>query len=1732
MPLQPIAEEDLGRGIDQFHPEHRIPPGFIENARNFDPTAEGTLRKRVGYQLFGGYVPIRVASVSRTANIMSIVLSVPGFSLATLRSTQLVIAGRTATGTGGPFGGSAIVSLSFSSFTTDGNRTLLVGSVGGNFASAPFEGSLWGISPALLDATSDPDVDENTAFDVDHLDYFRNSTTQHPVCAFLGGFYAATSGEDASRLRPSGLSSRLTVGITTVSSEAIISVDTGLDTLTVGGATALVTGNAIRFTTSGTLPSPLLTGTDYFAIKTAVDTIRVATTYANAIAGIFVNLTTVGAGARTILASVVIAPLFVATGEPSPRTRGRIASTDALSGWVHGSSIVYNPSTGYVEFGLSLPAMDWRTVSDTTETLLSNLVTAGQDFINIRDASYSSLNGRHRIAAIAAGVNALTVSVQISGIEDVDAATLPDVASAGFYAGIFSDRLQYANGSIPLRGARLTNGGIPDTENLSILSLARSTFHMYVGDVADVVILPRSSSGGNPPVDQTITAHTLPMLQADTAYAWVRGDGLWFSGLPATQRVRVANTSSDVAATSVSVTADGSSAQVSGMSTTGLSVGDWVFLSEVSGSFTAHDGEHQISEIVDGTTFAFDTEETESGGTYDLLGRILGLSEPVELSSTYDGTYAAPERWVPIEAVPRANTAVPNQTFEVYYTRYNPTTGANNIKFRSTMVSESMYLTDYENIVYKYDGQYLSSAGLPRWQPLLGLGPMANRFNRVLNADRARDVNEAAPVTDGVFHLTTPGDAADFNSQDRVTYSARTTTGVLEQDFSVLSVDTAANEAAGTAAKVRMAPPVMQTSVHTPASDLLIRSLTRRYYYTLYRRDTNYRVQVSQPASIEDAVVRFGGAPAGTGSTAGIPGARIDALLAKPPLYRMFDYRQVELQSSISIGRDGTPVFAVGAILPLDYSSTTQSALATIQDSATVESLALRGRDNTAKTVLDQLFFTELGKPPALAPVLDRPPRGKALSTAANRLLIGNLRSPARATIAGFVPDDRPIDPVNILNRIKVRKDSTTYTFFTFQAGDGTYTRSNCVVAGTDASNGLYVRLSSAAPVAVIAGMWVQLAGYTQSYQLSQYSMDILGWYQVIDPAPVGYAANTIKVRAPVRAPIQVSVTSLAANEFTSATAHQLNIGDPVILRNALGVTGSLPSQTGPAVMSGQYYAIPVSSTIFRLATTYANAVAGTAVDVIAIEAAPTFAHFVEALPGGTGLHLGFPDTSTTTTIPVMIWNLNSIVLPESVVGDSRLRMLDNKEVTKHAVISVMMKDLGRAINAVAAGLSVAGTAPFVYCTALGNDAAVPNSIELEALDPADDFDVAVDFPSNSLPEWYINNVRATDNSFVAAPQAVFPSRIARSYPNFPEVFGNPFLLDARLSDSAIDVGDDDGDEVVTIIPRFGESFSNAANTQGAVLVFKTRAVYLVDVNTKQVAQLETNGQGCTFPRSVIRTKNGILFANEAGLWKINESNQCTFLGQILKRYWEQGVNRDANAVSDIICGHHDARRNHAMVSVPVIGETATDDVVSYDHTRENADDRGAWAIYNNFHATGWCNAGSDTLFGTNDGSVFALRRANDETDYQDDADPVGGYDIDDAARGAYAILAEKGFSMAGFRKRVTYVQVGFRSDNGSSVDVTDPIEVSSSVDHRHTFDSLDSFKLVDPAAGTGDNLSGTNRGNITTLQFSLPIPKAEYVQLRFFDDTTRRPVEITDVTYLVDVLQTGGVPSAGATRE
>ena len=80
--------------------------------------------------------------------------------------------------------------------------------------------------------------------------------------------------------------------------------DAGTDTCTWSSSanypSNILTGTRVRLTTTTTLPGGLATATDYYVIRVTDTTFKLATSYANAVAGTAINITDAGTGTHTV----------------------------------------------------------------------------------------------------------------------------------------------------------------------------------------------------------------------------------------------------------------------------------------------------------------------------------------------------------------------------------------------------------------------------------------------------------------------------------------------------------------------------------------------------------------------------------------------------------------------------------------------------------------------------------------------------------------------------------------------------------------------------------------------------------------------------------------------------------------------------------------------------------------------------------------------------------------------------------------------------------------------------------------------------------------------------------------------------------------------------------------------------------------------------------------------------------------------------------------------------------------------------------------------------------------------------------------------------------------------------------------------------------------------------------------------------------------------------------------
>jgi hypothetical protein len=370
----------------------------------------------------------------------------------------------------------------------------------------------------------------------------------------------------------------------------------------------------------------------------------------------------------------------------------------------------------------------------------------------------------------------------------------------------------------------------------------------------------------------------------------------------------------------------------------------------------------------------------------------------------------------------------------------------------------------------------------------------------------------------------------------------------------------------------------------------------------------------------------------------------------------------------------------------------------------------------------------------------------------------------------------------------------------------------------------------------------------------------------------------------------------------------------------------------------------------------------------------------------------------------------------------------------------------------------------------------------------------------------FVKGLKQAASAEVDATEEVFQSRILVSYRSNPELFDNPFGEESN-SDSVIDINSADGQEITGIIPFFGEAVFGSGQVEALLVVFKTNSIYLVDITSGNISKIQSRGLGCAAPDSIAATRDGIMFVNDSGIYRLNRNQSISYVGRAVERIFQDDINQDQLA---LLRGHHYGVGRQYKLSVPIgSSQTRNNQVLVYDHQREQAQsavEEGAWSRFTNHPATGWANLASDAFFSTTNGQIFRIRNAGDSTDYRDDAAAVDQMII---------LLKANAFGTPGSRKVVSNIVSHFQLRN-SSITGT---ELLVSPDLDGVFASAGTFTLT----------KGSNN-KVETVKSSLPRRRLTYIQLKYTNATKDEDVVLTGVDYQAALLNVKGIPESGET--
>ena len=624
----------------------------------------------------------------------------------------------------------------------------------------------------------------------------------------------------------------------------------------------------------------------------------------------------------------------------------------------------------------------------------------------------------------------------------------------------------------------------------------------------------------------------------------------------------------------------------------------------------------------------------------------------------------------------------------------------------------------------------------------------------------------------------------------------------------------------------------------------------------------------------------------------------------------------------------------------------------------------------------------------------------------------------------------------------------------------------------------------------------------------------------------------------------QLSLTTTVKNQATTATTLNLNGGTTFPTQGVITVSGNQYSYTGitiagtDATLTGISPAISVASGVtvsingFSVtdsyqgtALTFSAAGSGTQnvlwdgseLDyagwwkVDSVDLVPTVNYLrltvKSATSSQTGIPKQFPDRILFAT------DKNDV--PVLVDVDGNMGMFNGNGPVPYLNIT---RRLGMAINA---SMRVAETATNKAWLVARSESDVGGQLIVRQPRVEDTIPGLKVENNGSGYSTYVNGSLAPA-TIVPASVTRYPSRLAVSYDNYPEIFDSLWVVDTDSSDSVIDVNSADGQEITGVIPFFGESAFGASQKAGVLVVFKQNSIYLVNVAAKVAGQeavqrLETQGLGCTAPYSIAPTKNGIMFANESGIYALRTDQRIEYLGRFMERNWQEKVDLGALAIAQ---GHHYGVGRQYKLSVPMVAESSStyaenSQVYVYNHTAEADGELGGWTRYTNHPVTGWANLFQDAFLATANGSVMKVRNLGGVTDYRDQNSPIE------------SILAARAnaFGNTGIRKAVANLVVHYRS--GANSEYT---KVYTSPDLFDVYQESELFKVV--TKSVQDGLSTLSGQAIVSIMHTFPRRRCIYMSVTITNNGIDDNVEIAGMSYIVAGLSSSGIKQAAETTD
>jgi len=294
------------------------------------------------------------------------------------------------------------------------------------------------------------------------------------------------------------------------------------------------------------------------------------------------------------------------------------------------------------------------------------------------------------------------------------------------------------------------------------------------------------------------------------------------------------------------------------------------------------------------------------------------------------------------------------------------------------------------------------------------------------------------------------------------------------------------------------------------------------------------------------------------------------------------------------------------------------------------------------------------------------------------------------------------------------------------------------------------------------------------------------------------------------------------------------------------------------------------------------------------------------------------------------------------------------------------------------------------------------------------------------------------------------------------------------------------------LIPFFGDSTFGQGSLDQVVVVFKENSIYLLDVVSRDYKKIDSRGLGCSAPNSIAPSKNGIIFANKAGIYRLNRDMSISPVGKMMDGFWKDDVSLDS--LTNAYATNYSFNSQYKL-SLPVNSESSNSEVYVYNYDTEGqGQEYGAWTRYDSHPTTGWANKADTAFMATTGGDVMYIKTVEENEAYRDDASAIS----------TSITLKAEDFDIPASRKvvRSLSTQLAY-PDNCTGLEVLTAVNLSSS------FESAGSITDT-----TGEDLN---------IQASPAKRKCNYIQAKYTHSTIDEGFTISGVSYDVARLDTRG---------